>query len=65
MSRKIIRWLGVVAGVAFIVFGLIVALGVLPNVPSPEWIYGMPVTFLGIAFFSYGISGKSRILGIK
>ena len=65
MNRRIVRILGVIVGLAFIGFGLIVTSGVLPYVPSPEWLYGMVVVFLGVAFFSYGITGKSRILGIK
>ncbi len=65
MNRNIVRISGVIVGLAFIGFGLILLKGDVPYVPSPEWIYGTVAIYLGVAFLSYGISGKSRILGIK
>ena len=62
MSRKIIRVMGVVAGLLFIVAGILVLANGSRYLPPPQWLYPTAIVFVGVAFFSYGITGKSRML---
>lgn len=62
MNYGIWRILGVIIGLAFIVLGLLATAGIIPRVPEPEWVFGAPTTFLGVVFYAYGISGRSRLL---
>ena len=63
MNNRALRILGTIVGLAFIVLGILALAGMLPRVPKPEWAFGSPIIVLGIAFYAYGVTGKSRILG--
>ena len=62
MNFGMLRVLGTIIGLAFIVLGLLATAGLFRRVPNPEWAFGTPVTILGVWFFAYGVTGKSRIL---
>ena len=62
MSFGMLRVSGIIIGLAFIILGLLATAGILPRVPEPEWAFGSPVMILGVSFFTYGVTGKSRIL---
>ena len=62
MSRKIIRVMGIVTGLLLIVVGILVLANGSAYLPPPQWLYPTVIVFVGIAFFSYGVTGKSRML---
>ena len=62
MNNRALRILGVITGLIFIGFGISVSAGMLPRVPGPEWVFGLVVIILGVGFFGYGVTGKSKIL---
>lgn len=63
LSQNIVRAVSVVIGTFFISIGVIILAYPLSFSPFPEWVNSVVFVFLGVGLFSYGVTGKSRMLG--
>jgi len=62
MSENVSRALGAIVGIAFIGIGIMLLAYPVPFSPLPQWANSMILIFPGIGFFSYGVTGRSRML---
>lgn len=62
MSDNVSQALGVIVGIAFIVIGVVLLAYPVSFSPLPQWANSMIFIFPGVGFFSYGVTGRSRML---
>lgn len=61
LNQNVGRALGTVVGIAFIGIGILVLAYPVSFSPLPDWAHSAIFLFLGVALFSYGVAGRSRM----